>query len=85
MKIGGGSAPVHSGSTRKNDPTSARDNHGDLVVADALFVRRMGDRPERAAPNKYNPPPNSIAGRLALLKQGEVRAFDDDPRWAVGG
>lgn len=54
---------VHAASEDTEDPSGARDNHGDRVIADALAVRVLGlrDRPQQT--KDQTPPPNSFAAR----------------------
>jgi hypothetical protein len=80
--VGGSSAPAHSGSQRKDDPTSARENHGDLVVADALLCKLM----EEATPSEDAGLEEFAYGTVGWRRQTrrqEVAAFEleDDPGW----
>lgn len=65
--------PVHEATIRSEDPTGARDNHGDRVIASSLMWMGMsgrygmgGDRTKEKGKDKGEPvlvSPNSFAGR----------------------
>lgn len=59
----------HSKSDNKDDPTGARDNHGDRVIADALAWRGMSERTVKPQVKKPTIPPGSLAWRREQKKQ----------------
>ena len=68
----------HSGAVGSADPTKARDNHGDRVIADALAWKGVKDRPEiEDRPEMKEPPTNSFAGRRAR----RAEAKKDQNEW----
>lgn len=83
--VGGGSKPVHSGSQRRSDPTGARDNHGDMVVADALAAKLCCEAPRSVQHSKFDPPRFSMAWRFAQAEKEEQTGILHDPAWAPGG
>jgi hypothetical protein len=56
---------AHARSQSKEDPSGAKSNHGDRVIADALANRAARRRPWREAAMDFNPPPGSFAARQA--------------------
>lgn len=80
--VGSSSAPVHSRSQRRDDPTSARDNHGDVVVADAMLCKLM-DEAAAAAPKPENEPPVMSIAYRRQQRRRPGNELEHDPRWAV--
>jgi len=58
----------HSRADDKSDPSGARDNHGDHVIADALAWRGMIERKNTPKSKKPNIPVGSLAWRMAQRK-----------------
>lgn len=54
----------HSSAANANDPSGAKSNHGDLVIADALATIALCDTGYRDQPQEQNIPQNSIAWRM---------------------
>jgi hypothetical protein len=54
---------VHSRSSSKHDPSGAKTNHGDRVIADALAVKGMGERKRTPTQDKPKIPVGSLAWR----------------------
>jgi len=55
---------AHSRESNKVDPTGARDNHGDRVIADALAWRGINERKHVPEPKKCEPPVGCLAWRM---------------------
>lgn len=53
----------HSRSETNPDPSGARDNHGDIVIADALLARLLNEAVIAAKPSDDSPPQYSFAER----------------------
>jgi hypothetical protein len=71
---------VHAGSINSNDPTAARDNHGDRVIADALACKMMVQRPAKMEVEKLVPR-DSFKYRMTVAasadrNNGYAEAFD---------
>src|SRR5439155_11594632 len=61
--------PVHPHDVRADDPTGAKVNHGDRVIADALawkMMRALGGPARPEAAREEAPHPGSLAGRRVL-------------------
>ena len=54
----------HSSATNANDPSGARTNHGDLVIADALATLALTENAVRDVPQEQRVPYNSLAWRM---------------------
>jgi hypothetical protein len=67
----------HSGTTDREDPTGARANHGDRVIADALAYKMAKDVETTVLPPKEALAVGSLAWRRALHAQQLV----DDDGW----
>jgi hypothetical protein len=63
----------HSSLNENEDPSGARDQHGDRVIADALAVKVMGDQPKTVTQVAQNHSPLSVAGRRELVKAMEKK------------
>jgi hypothetical protein len=63
----------HSSLNEVEDPSGARDQHGDRVVADALAVKVMDDQPKTVTQVKRVTNPLSFAGRREMTRQNEQR------------
>jgi len=61
----------HSSLNENEDPSGARDQHGDRVIADALAVKVMDDQPKQVTQVVQNHSPLSVAGRRQLRKAME--------------
>ena len=61
----------HSCLNENEDPSGARDQHGDRVIADALAVKVMNDQPKQVTQVEQNYSPLSVAGRRKLRKSEE--------------
>ena len=61
----------HASLNENDDPSGARDQHGDRVIADALAIKVMDDQPKQVTQVKQNHSPLSVAGRRDLRKQME--------------
>ncbi len=64
----------HSGAIESDDPTEARVNHGDRVIADALawlLCRRAGILSSRGQGKEAEAQPGSFAWRFALANQND--------------
>lgn len=62
---------TRSVSNAKEDPSGARNNHGDRVIADALAWRGALRRPHRADAGVVDPPVGSFAHRQARRRRGK--------------
>ncbi len=58
----------HSILSDNEDPSGARDQHGDRVIADALAVKVMDDQPKQVTEVVQNYSPLSVAGRRQMTK-----------------
>lgn len=68
----------HARASDKEDPSGAKDNHGDRVIADALAWHGMSERKSILKPSKPEIPVGSLAWRWQQRKQEEqkpVRKF----------
>lgn len=63
----------HSSLNDNEDPSGARDSHGDRVVADALAVKVMNDQPKAVSVVKTDHSPLSVAGRREITKALESK------------
>lgn len=72
----------HSRANRSADPTGARDNHGDRVIADALGYWGCIERPSEVKKDDEGPKPGSLAHRMAERK-GELDADGHDLEWMI--
>jgi hypothetical protein len=61
----------HSVLSDNEDPSGARDQHGDRVIADALAIKVMDDQPKVVTEVKRNNSLLSVAGRRDLVKAME--------------
>ena len=61
----------HSKESNKEDPTGARENHGDRVIADALAWRGMTDRKPSIQEDSPDAPPGSLAWRIEQQRHQE--------------
>ncbi len=59
----------HSRATNKTDPSGARANHGDRVIADALAWRGMSENAKRPTQQKPEVPIGSLQWRINKRKQ----------------
>lgn len=67
----------HDSSTSSMDPSVAKDNHGDRVIADALAWRAIGDAPAKSVERKkLDPPYGSFDWRMKRLEHA-VGCEDD--------
>ena len=67
----------HASLNENDDPSGARDQHGDRVIADSLAVKVMDDQPKQVTQVQQNHSPLSVAGRRALAK--DMEKGTDDP------
>jgi len=58
----------HSSLSENEDPSGARDQHGDRVIADSLAVKVLNDQPKTVTEVKQNHSPLSVMGRRELRK-----------------
>jgi hypothetical protein len=63
----------HSRENDKDDPTGAKGNHGDRVIADALAWRGMTERRSIPKPIKPEPPIGSLAWRMKMREARKPR------------
>jgi hypothetical protein len=61
----------HSSLNENEDPSGARDQHGDRVVADALAVKVMDDQPKQVTQVVDRHSELTIAGRRQMMKELE--------------
>lgn len=73
--FGPGETIIHSRSENKNDPSSARANHGDRAMADALAWKGMETRKQRPVVESRKIPIGCLAWRN---KQRELRKAEND-------
>ena len=59
----------HGGSTNSIDPTDRGDNHGDIVIADALVAKILRERQVREKRVEAGPPVGSFAWRRAEARR----------------
>ena len=73
----------HSSATSANDPSGARTNHGDLVIADALANLGLSDDASRDVPQERTIPPNTLAWRMREERMREAEKDTDTlgPEW----
>ena len=73
----------HSAETNANDPSGARNNHGDLVIADALANLGLTDDASRDVPQERTIPPNTLAWRMREERMREAEKDTDTlgPEW----
>lgn len=71
----------HSRSAKSIDPTGARDNHGDRVIADAMLWWGIKERPHREEKKTSEP----VYGTLAWRKEQADRENKEDELAAVLG
>ncbi len=64
----------HSSLNENEDPSGARDQHGDRVIADALAAKVMDDQPKTVMEVKTHHSPLSVAGRRELVKAMEQKS-----------
>lgn len=62
---------VHNEAYNANDPSGARQNHADRVVADALSFKTISERPVRSEDKPVEIPVGSLAWRIQLRKERE--------------
>jgi hypothetical protein len=67
---------------RDIDPTSSGENHGDMVIADAILNLILKERPSRQKKTAKRVPPNSYAGRMlerlrSRRRHSADRMFED--------
>jgi hypothetical protein len=68
----------HSSLNENEDPSGARDQHGDRVIADALAVKVMDDQPKQVTVVENDYSPLSVAGRRAMTEALRKKQ-DDNP------
>ena len=66
----------HSSLSENEDPSGARDQHGDRVIADSLAVKVMDDQPKQVTQVVTEYSPLSVAGRRKLRKEIEEERKD---------
>jgi hypothetical protein len=59
----------HASLNDNEDPSGARDQHGDRVIADALAVKILDDQPKTPSVAIIKPSTSSLAGRRELWKR----------------
>lgn len=64
---------VHSKENVRTDPSGARSNHGDRVMADALAWRGLSERRSKPEPIKREIPIGSLAWRMEERKRGKAK------------
>lgn len=69
----------HSASANAKDPSGARANHGDMVIADALAALCLGEAEDRDVPQETQVPYGSVAWRMRF-----DRIEDDRDRDVLG-
>ena len=67
----------HSSLNENEDPSGARDQHGDRVISNALAVKVMDDQPKQVTEVQQNYSPLSVAGRRELMR--EMEKGESDP------
>jgi hypothetical protein len=68
---------IHARSVNKGDPSSAKSNHGDRCMADALAWKGLGARTQKAVVEVKKIPIGSLAWRN---EQRELAVVDEDRR-----
>ena len=63
----------HSRESDKSDPTGAKTNHGDRVVADALAYRGLTERRVLPVPEPKKTPVGSLAWRREQQKKSQLK------------
>lgn len=58
----------HSSLNENEDPSGARDQHGDRVIADALACKVMDDQPKQVTEVRTDLSPLSVAGRREMVR-----------------
>ncbi len=71
----------HGKSISNIDPSGARANHGDRVIADALLWKMMKQRGSLGTIEKSYVPPNSFAGRRKRFSDSEKNKKLEAARW----
>ena len=73
----------HSSATSANDPSGARTNHGDLVIADALATLGLTENEVRDVPQEQVIPPDTLAWRMReeRMQQAERSVDTLGPEW----
>ena len=74
---------VHSRSTRKDDPTGAKANHGDRAMADALAWKGMTER-EKKLPSDEGNKPKTPYGSLAWRNKKREERYNKKDRLSAG-
>lgn len=69
---------VHSQASSKKDPSGARSNHGDRVIADALAIKGFGER--RFSPDDTSRPDAPIGSLAWRIAEKEKHKEDQNPR-----
>lgn len=69
----------HSSLNENEDPSGARDQHGDRVIADALACKVMDDQPKVISEVKTEHSPLSVAGRRKLVEEMEAKERSKNP------
>ena len=64
----------HSSLNQNEDPSGARDQHGDRVIACALAVKVMDDQPKQVTEVKQSHSPLSVAGRREMWESLQKEA-----------
>jgi hypothetical protein len=64
--------PCHSAALDDSDPTGARDNHGDRVIADALCVRGMREVSPKVIEHREAFPPSSFGWRMEKRRRSRA-------------
>jgi hypothetical protein len=73
----------HSSATSANDPSGARTNHGDLVIADALATLGLTENEVRDVPQEQVITPDTLAWRMReeRMRQAERSVDTLGPEW----
>ena len=64
---------IFHGGAKNEDSIDAGENHGDMVISDALAVRGMNDAPFAEERTERDPPPGSYAARRQKWQQEDRR------------
>jgi len=72
---------VHARAAKTKDPSGARSNHGDRVMADALCCRAMGDLPDRPEQERPEALPGSMAYRWDQYQRERKRRRKSTCHW----
>jgi hypothetical protein len=67
----------HSAAGSSSDPSGARANHGDLVIADALAVLALSDDGAVEEPKTQEIPQDTLAYRMHLDRMERLEAKQD--------